>query len=243
LNTVRFLTAVLTLAASTAVLDPAAAQDNAANRERNTLIVRGQGEVSARPDVAYTTVGVITEGKRAQDASQANAAGTQRVMEALRKQGIAEKDIQTSNYSVQPRYENRPNREPVIVGYQVSNQVRATVRDLTKVGPVIDAALEAGANNIYGVSFGLQDRARFTADALTEAVQEARRKADTLARAAGVRILGIAQIQEGTTARLPIVQEQMEFAARAAATPISPGELTVNAAVTITFNIAQNGGR
>jgi uncharacterized protein len=243
MKTLRYLSTILLMSAAMATTALAQAPDNAASRERNTLVVRGDGEVMAKPDVAYATVGVITEGKRAQDAAQANTALTQRIIDALRKQGIAEKDTQTSNYSVQPRYENRPNREPVIVGYQVSNQVRATVRDLVKVGAVIDAALEAGANNVYGVTFGLQERERYTSDALTAAVQEARRKAETLARAAGVRLLGVVQIQEGGSVRVPMLQDRMEFAARGAATPIVPGELTVNASVTVIYNIAQNGGR
>jgi hypothetical protein len=221
----------------------AGAQDDANRRDRNTLIVRGEGEVKAKPDVAYATLGVITEGKRAQEAAAANAALTQKVMDAVRRQGVAEKDMQTSNFSVQPRYENRPNREPVIVGYQVSNQVRVTVRDLNKVGQVIDTGLDAGANNIYGLNFALEERARYTTDALTGAVREARRKAETLAAAAGVRLQGIVQLVEDGAARVPILQDRMEMSMARAATPVAPGEITVTASVTVVYAIAQNAGR
>ena len=206
--------------------------------ERNTLTVSGSGEAKAAPDVAYVTVGVVTQGKQAKEAAQANAATTQKVMEALKKLGIVEKDLQTSNFSVQPLYENRPDREPVIVGYQVSNQVRSTVHKLGDVGNVIDASMEAGANNVQGVSFGLEARSEPESKALAEAVQEARRKAETLAKAAGVRITGVAQIHEGGYSPRPLMETGATFAAARVATPISPGELNVNANVTVVFNIA-----
>jgi len=208
--------------------------------ERNVLRVSGSGEAKASPDVAYVTVGVITEGKRAQEAAQANANLTQKVMDALRGRGIAEKDIQTSNYSVQPRYEDRPGRPPVIAGYQVSNQVRATVRKLDSVGSVIDAALDAGANNVQDVYFGLEAREKAEAEALTKAVQDARRKAETLAKAAGVRVVSVLQIQEGGFVRpVPILDARMEMVkAAGAATPVAPGELTVSANVMMVFETA-----
>lgn len=206
---------------------------------QNTLTVTGTGEAKASPDVAYVTVGVITEGRRAQEAAQANAALSQKVMAALRKLGIAEKDLQTSSFSVSPRYENRPNREPVITGYQVSNQVRATVRKLNQVGDAIDSALDAGANNVQGVYFGLEARSKPESEALAQAVSEARRKADVLARAAGVRITGVAQIHEGSGPRpVPLVEGRMEMMSARAATPVAPGELSVSATVTIVYSIA-----
>jgi uncharacterized protein YggE len=238
----RWLSAAIVCAAI-GVLAPQRTCGQAAGAGRDfTLTVSGSGEVKARPDAAYVTVGVINQGKRAQEASQANAAATEKVMAALKQQGIAEKDLQTSNYGVQPIYENRPGREPLITGYQVSNQVRAIVRDLSKVGSVIDAALDAGANNIQGVYFGLENHAEAQAGALTEAVRDARRKAETLAKAADVKLAGIRQIQEGGFVRPVPLMAETPMMGRAAATPIAPGELTVSASVTIVFAIAPGGG-
>ncbi len=205
----------------------------------NTVTVTGSGEAHAAPDVAYVTVGVQTEARRAQEAAQANAAATQKVIAAVRQQGIAERDIQTSNYGVNPRYDNRPNGSVSIVGYQVTNQVRATVRKLGSVGAVIDAALDSGANVISGVSFGLENHARPEADALAAAVADARHKADTLARAAGLHVVGVLYIQEGLSARpVPILARGMAMNA-ASATPVEPGEMNVAASVTIAFTLAQ----
>ena len=219
----------------------AEAQDENLRRMANTLTVTGSGESNTAPDIAYVSVGVVTTGKKAQDAAQANAAATTKVVDALRRIGIAEKDVQTSGYSVNPNYEPQPraNEGPRIIGYMVSNNVRATVRKTADVGKVIDAALEAGANNVHGVSFGLDARDKAEGEALTAAVTEARRKADTLARAAGVRITGVVQLQEGAVYRpMPMMETAMFRAgARDAATPISPGELTVSANVTVVYAI------
>lgn len=222
---------------------PAAAQEVAAAPapRPNTISVSGSGESRATPDVAYVTVGVITEGARAQEASQANAAATEKVMAALRQQGIAAKDLQTSNYSVQPRYDNRPNGQNKIVGYQVSNQVRATVHMLDSVGTVIDTALDTGANNVMGVGFGLEKKERAESEALVQAVQDAWRKADTLARATGSRIMGVYEIHEGALAR-PVPMFEAGVAMARAATPISPGEMTVDAEVQIVYTIQPGPG-
>lgn len=220
---------------------PTQAQQEGRATERNLLRVSGVGEARSNPDVAYVTVGVITQARKAQEAARANAEATQKVVDALRRQAIAEKDIQTSNYSVQPMYENRPSGNPAIIGYQVSNQVRATVRKLNTVGSVIDAALDAGANNVHSVYFSLEERAEAEAEALTKAVQDARRKAETLAKAAGLRIVSVLQINEGGAYRpVPMLEARMDMAAGVggAVTPISPGELTVTANVGMVFETA-----
>ena len=223
------------------------AQEQGDRRLANTLSVSGAGESNAAPDIAFVTVGVVTTGKKAQDASQANAVATTKVVAALRALGIAEKDIQTSGYSVSPQYNPQPNprREgPEIIGYHVSNNVRATIRKLDNIGKAIDAALEAGANNVHGVGFGLEKREAADSAAIEDAVKDARRKADTLARAAGVRITGVHHIQEGQVFRPMPVMETAMFRGGAAKvdTPISPGELTVSANVTVVYNIAPAAG-
>jgi uncharacterized protein YggE len=208
------------------------------------LAASGTGTARATPDVVYVTLGVTTGGKRAQEASQNNATATQRVMEALKAQGIDTKDIQTSNYSVQPLYKEN-NANAGIQGYQVSNLVRATVRKTATAGKVIDAALDAGANNVQGVYFGLEDRAAAEERAMTDAVQAARRKAEVMARAAGVRLTGILQIDGNADGGRPIPLELNGgvMARMAAPTPISEGEMSVTANVSILFRIEDPNAR
>lgn len=232
-------TAVFAVAGSLFAALPASAQAAPeATPRAPRIVVTGMGTTKATPDVAYLSLGVITTGKRAQEASQANAAAADKIMAALKKSGIAEKDIQTSNYSIQPVYRNNDFSKG-IEGYQVSNVVRATVRKLATLGNVIDAGLDAGANNVQGVSFGLEERDAAEDKALVAAVREAKRKADVMAKAAGVRILGVLEISTVYEGRpIPMMAGFGGEAAMAkVATPISPGELDVTANVTMVFSI------
>lgn len=204
------------------------------------LSVYGSGTAHAAPDVAFVTLGVTTTGRRAQDATDQNAATTQRVVAAMKDQGVAPKDIQTSNYSLQPLYKNN-DAAAGIQGYTVSNTVHATVRKTADAGKVIDAGLSAGANTVQGVSFGLEDRAAAEQEALTEAVREARTKADTMAKAAGVQLGGVLRIEGGAAGPRPLEAGVGGVMFARAATPIEAGELTVTANVTILYRIAGPG--
>lgn len=232
------ITCLTLMSASTISLAQARPRD-----DRKTLSVTGTGESQSRPDLAYVTVGVSTEARTAQEAAQQNAEATAKVVSALRERGIAERDIQTSNYSVQPRYDNRPGSEPTIVGYVVNNMVRATIRKLEQVGAAIDTALSAGANNVQGVSFGLDDSDAAEDAALRDAVRDARRRAEVLATAAGVRLQGVRRIEEQSDARPMPRMMEARMAMAGAATPISPGELTVRATVSVVFDIGPGTGR
>jgi uncharacterized protein len=202
-----------------------------------SITVLGTGESQSRPDVANVSVGVVSDGKNAQEASSINANQTEQVVSALRKAGIADKDIQTSGYSVQPVYK-QGNPAEGIQGYQVSNNVRATVRKLDSIGKVIDAAIKAGANNVHGVGFGLEKREAAEDGALKEAVENARRKADVIARAAGLRITGVREISSAPQEPRPMMMMEASFSRAASATPISPGELTITAQVTVVYDVA-----
>jgi uncharacterized protein YggE len=163
----------------------------------------------------------------------------QKIKDALKQLGLTNQEIQTSSYNIYPRYDNRPGKEPAIIGYQVSNSVTATVCTLSQVGSIIDAALNAGANNVNGVQFSLQKKEPSENLALTEAVKSARMKANTLAAAANVRITGVQKIQEDSNINPMPVYGMMRSAAVGAevSTPISPGQLTISARVTITYTI------
>lgn len=216
----------------------AVAQD-ASKTQLRTITVNGSGNVKAKPDVAYVTIGVVTQATKAQDASEANAALSQKVAAALKSLGIANKDIQTSQYSIYPRYDNRPGKGQNIIGYDVSNTVRACIHDLGMVGKTIDTALSAGANNVQGVTFDLEKKDKSEDAALAEAVKDAKRKADVIASAASVKIVGVQQIQEGSSYRpVPVYAMSRMALGGEATTPISPGEMTVSANVTVIYLIA-----
>ena len=204
-----------------------------------SLMVTGHGEVQVKPDKADVTIGVVTQNKSSQQAVTANAAASQKVQSEVRRWGVEDRDIQTINYSVQPLMAGGvgTDQKPTITGYQVTNQIRVTIRDLSRVGAIIDAATAAGSNTIDDISFGIVNRAPSTDAALAKAVTEARRKADNLARAAGVTILGVYEIDEGTPSRGPVPFARGMMAA-AAATPVAPGEMTVSADVTVIYEIA-----
>lgn len=220
---------------------PVNAQQPASTRR---LTVQANGTSKSSPDVAFITLGVTTESPRASEASQANATRSQKVMDSVKKLGIAAKDIQTTSYFVQPVY--RQNDPTQIRGYTVSNLISCTVRRIPDLGKVIDAALEAGANNFQGVSFGLDDRGDAEAAAMTDAVHSARRKADAMAKAVGLTLGEIldmhGDLQENRPVPLAFGGEAM-MARSAVSTPISPGELTTSATVTIVYSLQPRGAK
>jgi uncharacterized protein YggE len=238
-NTLISVAALIAVAGSLLAAIPTVAQGAAEATPRiPRMIAMGTGSVKATPDVAYVSLGIITSGKRAQEASQANAAAADKIVAALKRAGIAEKDLQTSNYSIQPVYRNNDFSKG-IDGYQVSNVVRATVRKVGSIGNVIDSGLDAGANNVQGVSFGLEENGPAEDKALASAVKEARRKAEVMAKAAGVRITGVLEISTAYEGRpVPMMANLGAMSRAEAATPIAPGELDVSANVTMVFSIA-----
>ncbi|HLK56697.1 MAG TPA: SIMPL domain-containing protein [Chthonomonadaceae bacterium] len=238
------LVALMTLWASALPAQTTSPERRTERPVARRLTVTGQGEVKIQPDKAEITIGVVTEDRSSRTAASANATASRKVQDAVRRSGIAQKDIQTLQYSIQPIYSSeavRPNgvqRPAVITGYRVSNQVRVTVRDLAGLGEVIDAASAAGSNTIDSIAFGREDPSSAENEALSKAVAAARRKADQLARAAGVRIMGIYEMNEGPIQRpYPMMFGRADVAA--AATPINPGEFTVTANVTIVYEMGE----
>ena len=189
------------------------------------------GETKIAPDMATISLGVMTEGKTAAEAMQANAARMNAVMAALRRGGIAEKDIQTSGLSLNPQYRYVQNQPPQLTGYQASNMVTVTVNDLARIGQAVDATVSAGANQVHGVSFGLKDRTAAENAAREAAVRALQAKAELYARATGHRIARLVSLTEGGGG-YP-VPPPMPMMAMAEArmvkqdTSVSPGELNV----------------
>lgn len=198
----------------------------------------GHGEVKVKPDIALLTISVTTQSKDQAEAVAQNATKTTAMLGALKQAGIAEKDIQTQSYTVQPQYDYQAN-PPALTGYQVENSVQATVRDLTKVGLVIDRTTLAGASQISGVTFDLSDRGKAEAQALAFAVMSAQVKATVMAQAAGVDLGRLLTLTEGSA---PVVQPVMMGAMRAMVagparveTPIADQQITVSADATLVY--------
>lgn len=202
--------------------------------------VTGTGRVDVAPDMATVQVAVETTGETAKAAQEQNARSMREVIDTLKKLGIAEKDIRTTQLSLYPLYESRepkPDEEqkpPRVVGFRAENGVQVTVRKLDDVGKVVDAVVASGANRIQGISFGLSDPKPWQDKALQEAVADARRQAELAARAAGVQIKGVRNISV-YGGGVPIVRQAAFAGGPGAATPVMPGELTIQVSVNMTL--------
>lgn len=226
---------------------PAAAQGGPVPPPIPALTVSADGEARVSPDEATVRLGVSAQAPTARAAQDQVSRTAGAILEAVRRLGIPADRIQTSELNLGPVYgQGQPDREPQeprIVGYQASNVVSVQVEQLDKVGPVVDAGLAAGANRLDGVFFGLRDDRRARAEALTRAVEEARVKADALARALKVRLVRILEVAEGglmVSPPQPFMKAgrmAMESAAMAD-TPVSPGQVGVSASVTVRWEIA-----
>jgi len=204
-----------------------------------SITVTGTGRVSAPPDMAQISAGVVSEAPRASDAVKANSAAMQKVLAALDAAGIDRKHVQTSRFDVSPVYSESPpgRRTPVITGYRAANQVSVEVHDVDKVGAVLDALVAAGANDLGSISFGVAEPAPLLDEARKKAIADARRKAQLYAAEAGVALGRVTQIEEGG-AGVPRPVPYMRMEAAAAPPPVAPGQLDLSADVTVTFAIA-----
>lgn len=216
----------------------------------NTLLtLSAEGRSTRVPDMGIFTAGVTGSGKTAGEALAANSAQMNRVIQALKRAGIADRDIQTSNLSLNPVYADM-SRQPVdpleqqvprIIGYQVSNQVTVRQRDLAAFGKVIDTLVSAGANQVNGPSFQMDDPDAALDEARAEAMKKARERASLYARAAGLKVLRVLSISEGGgyVPQPPVLYARAAMADMAAApTPVSAGEVSMNVSVTVLFELA-----
>lgn len=206
-----------------------------------SLNLSATGEVKLAPDMATLTFGVVTEAASAAEAMQLNARRMTEVSAALRRAGIAERDIQTAGLNLSAQYDYVQNEAPRLRGYQASNRVTVIVRDLARTGQVADAVVAAGVNQIDGVSFGLQDPSAAEDQARRLAVRALQAKAALYAEALGVRLGGIRSLTEGGGYAPPPPMPMYRMAAVAegmdATTPVSGGELTVRVEITGVYDL------
>lgn len=201
-----------------------------------TLVVWGNGRVSARPDVAYLNVGAQTTADTAAEAQEAVSGWINAALEELEKLGASRSDIETVQVAVSPQWDYK-GEKPEIQGYRAVHDLRITVRDLAQVGPWLDALLAAGLNRVNGVYFGVQKDQDYQDEALRLAVQDARRRAQVAAAAAGVELGPVLKVEIDGSARVPVMMERVAMAAMAADTQVLPGSIEFQANVRIIFGI------
>lgn len=205
-----------------------------------TISVSGEGQVEAAPDLATVSLGVVTDADSASAAMSANSEAVAKVLERLTAAGIEARDVQTSGLSLGPRYDygRGDGTPPKLLGYTVSNMVTVRVRDLTKLGGVLDGVVADGANTLNGLGFGVADDSEARDEARRRAVADARHRAELYAEAAGVKLGRLVSVTEAGMSYPP-----MPFAAapaeKASDVAISVGEVSIGMSVSMVYEIAQ----
>jgi uncharacterized protein YggE len=237
---IGYISAGVVLGTIVALTLPSLAQDTGSSDPVNadrTVTVSGTATIAAKPDEAVIGLGVQTQANTAQGALSENAVKMTALIASLLDQGIAKDDIATSYVSIYPTY---GNSGMAITGYQADNQVNVTLRDISKVGDVIDESVKAGANLSNGITFQLSDENQGVNQALEDAVANARSKAETLAGAGDAQLGQVVSIQEGSGGYTPPIyygREAMAGAMDSAATPIQPPTLETQVSVTVTWTL------
>ncbi|MBM3594900.1 MAG: DUF541 domain-containing protein [Alphaproteobacteria bacterium] len=246
--------ALPSLALSLAAAPSALAHDRSSGpviAPRNTMLsLSAQGQSFSAPDLTVFTAGVTGSGKTAAAALAANSAKMNEVFAALKRAGIAEKDIQTSNLSLNPVYADMSGqrdvdpleqRVPLIIGYQVYNMVTVKQRRLDRYGNVIDALVAAGANQVNGPNFQMNDPDAAADEARADAIRKAMNRAQLYAKASGLSVIRVLTITEGGgyAPKPPIMYARAAMAEVAAAPPVAAGEVQSGASVTVTFELGE----
>lgn len=204
-----------------------------------TLSSTGHGEIYIAPDIAYINVGVHTEAPEVSAALSANSAQAQKVSEALKALGVEVKDIQTTNFNVYPMTNYAPDGTVASKYYAVDNTVYVTVRDLTKLGSLLDAVVSSGANTISGISFDIQDKDTVLAQARDMAITKAKAEAEAIATTAGVTLGNIQTINISSNTPSPVYEAAKGGGGVAASVsvPVSAGQLIITADANIIYEL------
>lgn len=226
---VAALIAVLSLIGATV---PTSAQDKRAER---TVTVAASGKVSAEPDIAHISTGVLSEAETAREALQRNSAALKKVIDGLKGAGVDPKDIQTSRFSIDPRYDQpKDGRSARITGYRVVNQVRITARDISRLGDLLDLVVTLGANQAGGIGFDVSKAETLKDEARRQAVANALRRAKLFAEAAGATVGDVLTISEEATPSPPIFSGRTMAAE---SVPIERGSQTLEVRVQVTWTL------
>jgi uncharacterized protein YggE len=211
------------------------AADGDKTAERS-VSVSATGSVAAEPDLARISTGVVVEADTAREALARNSVLMKKLLDGLKGLGIAAKDIQTTSVNVEPRYtQARDGRPATISGYRVVNQVRLTVREVKRLGEMLDAAIALGANQVHGVGFDVSNAETLKDEARKQAIANARRRAELYATAAGVQLGPVLQIAEGAgEVTRPVFAAR---AAPAAPVPVEAGTRVLTVEVNVTYGL------
>ena len=207
--------------------------------EKRTVSVTGLGIAKARPDTASISIGVVSEGRTAKEALDKNTASMSRVIVELKGQKVDPKDIQTTNFTVRPKFQHfKDGKPPAIIGYRVVNSVRIMVRELKLLGAILDQAVSLGSNEINGIQFTVRDAASLEDEARKLAMANARHKADLYAAAGNAKLGKVLVISEDFITRPPRPEfGRAAMSAKAAPVPIEPGEHRVQARVHVSWEL------
>ena len=237
----KLLVAALLLGAAT-IPSAAAAQQSTINQTitGTRLDVNATGDVTRVPDLATISAGVVSRAATAAAAMQDTANRMERVVAALKRAGIADRDIQTSNVNLSPEYRYQQNEAPQLVGYTASNSVSVRFHDIRKSGPILDALVGEGANQINGPSLSVEHPEAALDEARLKAVANARARADLYARALGLRVVRIVSVNESGGYYVPPAPPpppMMAARAERDQTPIEPGEQKLQVSVSVVFEL------
>lgn len=228
---------VVALAVLTAGSAIAQTSDRTGARQPS-ITVAGTGESRGKPDFAQVQVGVVTEAVTAAEALRKNNEAISQLIVMMRKRGIEDRDYQTTQFNVSPRYKYDKTQQdpPRITGYQVTNEVHVKVRNLTALGAFLDETVSLGANQIRGISFGVAEPAKLMDEARKKALADAQHRAQVYAEAAGLKIGKPIRIDEQSGHPVPYPVARMDAAA-GSAVPIATGEQTFSVTVTVSYAI------
>jgi uncharacterized protein len=220
---------------STFAATPAYAEEQKLQR---TLSIAGHGEILAVPDMATISIGVVTSAPNAREALDENTKSMTALFDVVKKAGIENRDIATSNFTVGPRFDYSKDNQPKLVAYDVSNMVTVTVRKLEDLGALLDVSVSSGSNQIQGVSFSVSKPEKLLDEARSKAVADARRKAEIYAAAGKFTLGDIVTLSEnaGFTAPAPVFTKAVRVEA-ADAVPIAQGEQALSVDVSIVYTI------
>jgi len=235
------ITAILSGCAGVAAAQSLNQTSESSAANLRTLNVNGTGKVYLTPDIAYVTIGVHTENKDAAQAVAENNAGSSKVKDALTGLGVELSDIQTQNFSIYPQQQYDANGRPTgEITYIVDNQIYVTVRDLAAIGDLLDTVVQAGANNIYGITFDVADRSKAQSEARKLAVADAQKQAEELAAAAGVSLGAIQSINTNVSSTVSVYEKGMGGGGAmpvAANVSVSPGQMLLQVDIYMVFEI------
>jgi uncharacterized protein len=235
----KMILLVLSLMLAAGVLSACQPVPAANSAQIRSLSANGQGQVFLTPDIAYIFIGVHSQNQNVSDALKDNNGKAQAIADALKNQGIDPKDIQTSSFNVFPQQQYGPQGETTgELTYVVDNTVNVTVRDLTKLGQLLDTVIGSGANSINGIQFDVKDKQQALVQARQLAIDNAKKQADEIAKASGVQLGAVTNVSVSSNPTpVPLFEGKGVMNAAGSQVPVSSGQLSITVDASITYEL------